>query len=70
MDVIYWNSYLKTTVYSLSTWNVQSVFSQIQSLTPRLSTKNNIFREAGLNQLYSKVEYFIVVELVYIANKI
>lgn len=69
MDVIYWNSYLKTTVYSLSTWNEQSV-SQIQSLTPRLSTKNNIFREAGLNQLYSKVEYFIVVELVYIANKI
>lgn len=69
MDVIYWNSYLKTTVYSLSTWNVQSVFSQIQSLTPRLSTKN-IFSEAELNQLYSKVEYFIVVELVYIANKI
>lgn len=69
MDVIYWNSYLKTTVYSLSTWNVQSVFSQIQSLTPRLSTKN-IFSEAELNQLYSKVEYFIVVELVYIANNI
>lgn len=69
MDVIYWDSYLKTTVYSLSTWNVQSVFSQIQSLTPRLSTKN-IFSEAELNQLYSKVEYFIVVELVYIANKI
>lgn len=68
MDVIYWNSYLKTTVYSLSTWNEQSV-SQIQSLTPRLSTKN-IFSEAELNQLYSKVEYFIVVELVYIANKI
>lgn len=69
MDVIYWDSYLKTTVYSLSTWNVQSVFSQIQSLTPRLSTKN-IFSEAELNQLYSKVEYFIVVELVYIANNI
>ncbi|KAM9404055.1 uncharacterized protein ACWYII_028103 [Salvelinus alpinus] len=47
-----------------------SVLNKIQSLTPRLSTKNNIFSEAELSQLYSKEEYFIVVELVYIANKI
>ncbi|XP_070992107.1 kell blood group glycoprotein isoform X1 [Oncorhynchus clarkii lewisi] len=32
-----------------------SVLNKIQSLTPRLSTKNNIFSEAELNQLYSKV---------------
>ncbi|XP_036824883.1 kell blood group glycoprotein isoform X4 [Oncorhynchus mykiss] len=31
-----------------------SVLNKIQSLTPRLSTKNNIFSEAELNQLYSK----------------
>ena len=49
---------------------MNNLFSQSQSLTPRLSTKNNIFSEAELNQLYSKEEYFIVVELVYIDNKI
>nr|XP_046171069.1 kell blood group glycoprotein isoform X2 [Oncorhynchus gorbuscha] len=32
-----------------------SVLNKIQSLTPRLSTKNNIFSEAELNKLYSKV---------------
>nr|XP_046171070.1 kell blood group glycoprotein isoform X3 [Oncorhynchus gorbuscha] len=31
-----------------------SVLNKIQSLTPRLSTKNNIFSEAELNKLYSK----------------